>query len=813
MTGQALRVPQWVRAGAVVAVLAVLVAVALREVLEAPPDRLPGTDAGLHYTWEVYARSVLRGGRLPHWNPFQYAGMPHLANFETMVLYPPAMLLRWLPAETFLAVLAVLHLVAAGAGVLFLGRVVGLGWLACFAASVGVALGGSVGTWLQNGHLLIINSVAWLPWALGAAILTVRRRRLLPHPALPLILLLQLLAGYPQGTLYVTAVVALYFLYSAAWPDRPLQPGRGRPLAQLAILGLLTLGLTAFQFLPLVRLTAEAARTGGLSYEDATQGEWALRDLATFLLPNPPESERVAYVGWLLACAVPLAFFDPRRRRIAVFLAILTVAAVALALGDNLPLYKLHHALFPGFRIPGRALFVATLSLAMLGAIGLAWLVTGATAANARRLATVTVLCSIAAAVLVAVTAGARSGGWAGPIWIPILAVTGLAAASALGPRAPVAAFALASALVALELTTFAAGPIDTIPADSSETIRRWLGPPDGGRAITLCEQRIPRGAFSLAGRPSIAGPLGMNLRDYVDWLTLVDVGERPSDTLGRFRIRRDLLDAANVSTIVACEPLEAPSLTLVSSVDSVLVYRNDAAWPRAVWICGARTTTRAGVMTGLREGRYAAGRLVREAVVTVRWAPDLDEEARRGLESRYGLVEGAHREGPTWRYVLRDAGAGNVAALVREPLVDDTHGIDRQTGTLTDAADAAAGDGAPASEMVVEAVPCPERGRVDVVQRDQPDGHVVAEVDAKAAGHVFFSEPYYPERIAYVDGARVDAVKANLAFTAVPVPEGRHRVELRFVPASFRLGLFVTTATLGAWVAAVFVTRRRSGP
>ena len=49
-------------------------------------------------------------------------------------------------------------------------------------------------------------------------------------------------------------------------------------------------------------------------------------------------------------------------------------------------------------------------------------------------------------------------------------------------------------------------------------------------------------------------------------------------DTEGVFPARRDLLDAANVSLIYSCAPLEAPSLTLVSQVDEIYTYRNDAA-------------------------------------------------------------------------------------------------------------------------------------------------------------------------------------------------------------------------------------------
>ena len=123
-----------------------------------------------------------------------------MADPQSIVWYPPAMLLRWVPPVAFLSWIAVLHVWFGGVGTLLLGRVVGLSWLAAAAAALCVALGGTSAARLYNGHLLVINTVAWLPWALAFSVITVRRRTLLPHPALVLVMVLQFLAGFPQAT-------------------------------------------------------------------------------------------------------------------------------------------------------------------------------------------------------------------------------------------------------------------------------------------------------------------------------------------------------------------------------------------------------------------------------------------------------------------------------------------------------------------------------------------------------------------------------------------------------------------------------------
>jgi len=99
---------------------------------------------------------VLRTGRLPFWNPYYFSGMLHLADIQTQTLYPPALLLRWLPIPTFLSVMVAVHLWIAAIGGMVLARVLGAGWVGATAAAMALALGGSVAPWIHNGHLLFL---------------------------------------------------------------------------------------------------------------------------------------------------------------------------------------------------------------------------------------------------------------------------------------------------------------------------------------------------------------------------------------------------------------------------------------------------------------------------------------------------------------------------------------------------------------------------------------------------------------------------------------------------------------------------------
>jgi hypothetical protein len=66
--------------------------------------------------------------------------------------------------------------------------------------------------------------------------------------------------------------------------------------------------------------------------------------------------------------------------------------------------------------------------------------------------------------------------------------------------------------------------------------------------------------------------------------------------------------------------------------------------------------------------------------------------------------------------------------------------------------------------------------GRAVVMRRTQ--AHLTVDTDATQPAWLFVLRAYWDYRTVLVDGREVEIVPANLAFTAVPIPAGRHRVE-----------------------------------
>jgi hypothetical protein len=146
----------------------------------------------------------------------------------------------------------------------------------------------------------------------------------------------------------------------------------------------------------------------------------------------------------------------------------------------------------------------------------------------------------------------------------------------------------------------------------------------------------------------------------------------------------------------------------------------------------------------------------------------------------------------------------------VRHPLVEDTQGIDRGTLALVaDTAPVQAFD-EPKSEWLMGATPCDAPVMATILSQDHFDGAMSVEVDAPHDGMVFFSETYYPDRRAWIDGRRVARTKVNLAFTGVLVPAGTHRIDLRYDTRSFWWGTGLSVFTLVAWLGAETFRRRR---
>lgn len=76
-------------------------------------------------------------------------------------------------------------------------------------------------------------------------------------------------------------------------------------------------------------------------------------------------------------------------------------------------------------------------------------------------------------------------------------------------------------------------------------------------------------------------------------------------------------------------------------------------------------------------------------------------------------------------------------------------------------------------------------------------DVEVEIKTSSDEPGFLVLADTYYPGWHAYVEGKEVKIYRANYGFRAVEVPSGEHKVEWRYEPTYFRLGLLISVVTL----------------
>ncbi|HTE06831.1 MAG TPA: hypothetical protein VK824_11580 [Planctomycetota bacterium] len=174
--------------------------------------------------------AAARDGRLPLWDDSQALGVPHLHEVHYGVLYPPA----WLPlllGLRGLAWLALLHLLAAGTGMLLYLAAIGRTRLAALTGALCFMGGAWITARLHS--FPVVGAAVWLPWILlglerGAQAATARERRrwrVLSAAALAL----SFLAGFPQVALLTLALATFVELARALAAIRTAPADRATP--------------------------------------------------------------------------------------------------------------------------------------------------------------------------------------------------------------------------------------------------------------------------------------------------------------------------------------------------------------------------------------------------------------------------------------------------------------------------------------------------------------------------------------------------------------------------------------------------------
>lgn len=351
--------------------------------------------ADVHYSAQKYFEQSLRTNGLPRWTPFEFSGMPFLADPQTGAWYPlhwPFFLIGITPRalEWELA----LHAFIALAGMFLLARrFIGNDAGALFAG-MAYAFGGFFAG--HSSHLGMFETAALFPWLLWAAARAVESGAARDLALTGLIAGIMILAGHLQTALYAYFGLALLI----ACLRGPILR-RALVLLTAVIAGLL---ISAVQTMPALELAGQSGRAA-ISYHGATNAALNPGALATLFFADfygalsgkyhgPGDvTQFYLYAGLLL---VPLAIAGFVRRAAIAVPAILILIPLWYALGPKTGLYDVLTFL-PGFssvRAPVHIWFVVACGLALAAGSGVVF-VTGRLKNNATWIAALLLVFSL----------------------------------------------------------------------------------------------------------------------------------------------------------------------------------------------------------------------------------------------------------------------------------------------------------------------------------------------------------------------------------------------------------------------------------
>lgn len=689
--------------------------------------------------WQKAVRESVRNGRAPLWNRFVAAGEPLLAVQQASALHPFTVLGFLLPlgsAWTFqMSARILLALLCA----YLLFRDMGCSGAPALVGAAGWAFGDFLVFWIGYS---VGNSLAPFPLLiLGLARLSRdadRRAVGLTVAALVLVVL----GGHPESLFFAVVGGGVFFVADLAAAGRRL-----RPFVLSLAAGVLALGLTAVQLLPLAQalpktaehilrppLFAMAGRSVSLPESARRAAAWMLpfvRSDGTRLEIRRDTAVPGGYSGLLL---LPLAWTGlAARHRYRWPLVALGVAGASMALRlavvtdlvTRLPLF--------GIAVLEYMVFLPAFSVCGLAALG---------ADRLRR--------GEGRAAFVSGSAAALAG-------------IGLLAAPLL---APLDSFGLAEEFLRRRLLLLVLPSFALALAFSLVARRRWSGIVAAIPLLLLSTRVAEAGgvypacpASALAPRLPILDPVPRGAPERI-----VAVGE---------------LFLPNAATLYELEDVRGyESMTLAPFRQTFPLW----CAPHGAW-----------------------------------WFNEVDDLGRpflSFLNVRWALAPADYAAPPGWRLVAAEKAVAlfeNPSALPRAFVparlrVEPDAG--RRLALLTSIEDfgrdgvLAAG---PASSENWQS-----NGRAAVQVRSYTGSSLVLDVEAEDPAVVATSVTAWPGWNATLDGSPAALLSYNHAFLALDVPRGKHRLELRYLPASFVAGLGISLLTLAAALGAIILPMTR---
>lgn len=342
-----------------------------------------GTDIwNQYFYWRHFGFDSLARGEIPLWNAYIFSGTPYIAGIQSAIFYPLNIIYLFFGTPFAINLSIALHCFLASLFTYLFARYMDLGRAGSVLSAVTFAYGAPYFFHIYPGHLSNLSTMAWLPLLFMGVEAFLRHKKIKYAVLSGIPLSLQVFAGHPQYLFYSAIAVSLYFLLrmlvSKDKGDYPYF------LTGFCLFVLTGLSLSAIQLIPTLELTRYSSREA-LDYEWVSVFSFPPENLITLLVPDffgdfssvPYWGknylwEASVYIGIVPLAMAAAAVLLHRSRSIWIFSAIL-VSSILLALGKHTPLLRLLYEYVPGFNLfrgLSKFVFVGSFALSILAGYG-----------------------------------------------------------------------------------------------------------------------------------------------------------------------------------------------------------------------------------------------------------------------------------------------------------------------------------------------------------------------------------------------------------------------------------------------------------
>ena len=338
-------------------------------------------DFGLFgYPLAYFHRQSFWRGELPLWNPFSNCGLPFLAQWNTLTLYPLSLIYLLLPLTWSLSFFCLTHMFWGGLGMYFLTYRWTGHRLAAALAGLIFAFNGLTMNALMWPN--VIAALGWLPWVVWLGQRAWREGGKLVIWA-ALAGAMQMLTGGPEVILLTWII--LFTFACGDWVRR--EGPRRRIPVRFLLLTVLVAMICAVQLLPFLELLASSQRDAGFGSSAWSMPVWGWANFLVPLFRTTPTAQGLflqngqcwtssyyAGIGTVFLVAVAVRRVRDAHVRI---LAGLLCLGLVLALGNSGLAYRALRFCIPGLgflRFPVKFVILVLAAAPPLAAFGFAFL-------------------------------------------------------------------------------------------------------------------------------------------------------------------------------------------------------------------------------------------------------------------------------------------------------------------------------------------------------------------------------------------------------------------------------------------------------